>query len=341
MECRSLSVSGAGDDGFSSTCSRSRASRGTSFVSHMRSARSASTRATSDERLRHRADPAHRAHARGGRAALGMSLDSFERHVQPELRLIRRGKLRLVPVAELERWADGAAERTLRTGDSVAATPEGITPRHARGCRHRETRCTCTPTFQAQVWDAAPASGSQDVPDDHRRAPLATGRLRRAARRHPDRRPRPDARGGRRRLARRRARRDRPQPLRRPATSRARSAATSSLRLRVLPELGHERLREITLPQLQRFVDRLAADGLAPATITPRSRRCARSTGAPASSARSTPTRPPGSPSRPSTAADAVRHRRAGRGDARAPRRAPTTARCGRPRSTPGCAAAS
>jgi hypothetical protein len=47
-------------------------------------------------------------------AAIGMSLDSFERHVQPELRLIRRGKLRLVPIRELERWADSAAERTLR-----------------------------------------------------------------------------------------------------------------------------------------------------------------------------------------------------------------------------------
>jgi hypothetical protein len=47
-------------------------------------------------------------------AALGMSLDSFERHVQPELRLIRRGRLRLVPVSELQRWADGAAERTVR-----------------------------------------------------------------------------------------------------------------------------------------------------------------------------------------------------------------------------------
>lgn len=49
-------------------------------------------------------------------AALGMSLDSFERHVQPELRLIRRGKLRLVPVSELQRWADGAAERAVRNG---------------------------------------------------------------------------------------------------------------------------------------------------------------------------------------------------------------------------------
>lgn len=46
-------------------------------------------------------------------AALGMSLDSFERHVQPELRIVRRGSLRLIPIAELERWADDAAERTL------------------------------------------------------------------------------------------------------------------------------------------------------------------------------------------------------------------------------------
>jgi hypothetical protein len=46
-------------------------------------------------------------------AALSMSLDSFERYVQSELRLIRRGKLRLVPVSELRRWADDAAERTL------------------------------------------------------------------------------------------------------------------------------------------------------------------------------------------------------------------------------------
>jgi hypothetical protein len=43
-------------------------------------------------------------------AALGMSLDSFERHVQPELKLIRRGKLRLIPVVELERWAIENAE---------------------------------------------------------------------------------------------------------------------------------------------------------------------------------------------------------------------------------------
>lgn len=46
-------------------------------------------------------------------ASLGMGLDSFERHVQPALRMIRRGRLRLVPVSELERWANATAEGTL------------------------------------------------------------------------------------------------------------------------------------------------------------------------------------------------------------------------------------
>jgi hypothetical protein len=46
-------------------------------------------------------------------AALDMSLDSFERHVQPTIRMVRRGSLRLVPVAELERWAAENAEATL------------------------------------------------------------------------------------------------------------------------------------------------------------------------------------------------------------------------------------
>ena len=41
----------------------------------------------------------------GAAAALGISVDSFERHVQPELRVIRRGRMRLIPCNELERWA--------------------------------------------------------------------------------------------------------------------------------------------------------------------------------------------------------------------------------------------
>ena len=37
--------------------------------------------------------------------SLGLSLSSFERHVQPDLKLIRCGSTRLVPVGELEAWA--------------------------------------------------------------------------------------------------------------------------------------------------------------------------------------------------------------------------------------------
>ena len=46
-------------------------------------------------------------------AALGMSPSSFTRYVRPNVRLIRRGSLVLVPLAELERWADENAERVL------------------------------------------------------------------------------------------------------------------------------------------------------------------------------------------------------------------------------------
>jgi hypothetical protein len=42
---------------------------------------------------------------------LGVSIDSFERYVMADVRCIRRGRLRLYPVAELERWATENAER--------------------------------------------------------------------------------------------------------------------------------------------------------------------------------------------------------------------------------------
>jgi excisionase family DNA binding protein len=46
-------------------------------------------------------------------ASLGMSVDSFERYVQSEIRLVRRGSLRLVPLAELEAWLLKNAEQPL------------------------------------------------------------------------------------------------------------------------------------------------------------------------------------------------------------------------------------
>lgn len=38
--------------------------------------------------------------------ALGMSLSHFQRHVQPSVRCIYSGRLRLYPVKDLERWAE-------------------------------------------------------------------------------------------------------------------------------------------------------------------------------------------------------------------------------------------
>jgi len=47
-------------------------------------------------------------------ASLGLSVESFRTIVQPNLRVIRRGRIVLIPVAELERWAFEAADHTLR-----------------------------------------------------------------------------------------------------------------------------------------------------------------------------------------------------------------------------------
>jgi hypothetical protein len=45
--------------------------------------------------------------------ALGVSFDFFEEHVMHELRIVRRGRRRLIPVRELERWLDESASYPL------------------------------------------------------------------------------------------------------------------------------------------------------------------------------------------------------------------------------------
>jgi hypothetical protein len=46
-------------------------------------------------------------------ASLGVSLDYYAEHVAPELRVVRRGRKRLVAVREVERWLDANASRAL------------------------------------------------------------------------------------------------------------------------------------------------------------------------------------------------------------------------------------
>jgi hypothetical protein len=67
-------------------------------------------------------------------AAVGVSLSHFERHIQPELRLIYSGSARLVPIRELEAWAARAAtlaghinpERPPRRANARGPGPEEI-----------------------------------------------------------------------------------------------------------------------------------------------------------------------------------------------------------------------
>jgi excisionase family DNA binding protein len=46
-------------------------------------------------------------------AALGVSVDFFEDHVMHDLRIVRIGRRRLVPIQELVRWLDDNASRAL------------------------------------------------------------------------------------------------------------------------------------------------------------------------------------------------------------------------------------
>jgi excisionase family DNA binding protein len=42
--------------------------------------------------------------------SIGVGLTTFKEQIQPHLRVVRRGKVRLIPVAELERWLEENAE---------------------------------------------------------------------------------------------------------------------------------------------------------------------------------------------------------------------------------------
>ena len=43
-------------------------------------------------------------------SSLGVSIDFFDEHIVRDLRMVRVGRRRLVPIAELERWLDAHAD---------------------------------------------------------------------------------------------------------------------------------------------------------------------------------------------------------------------------------------
>ena len=46
-------------------------------------------------------------------SALGVSRDFFDQHIAPELRMVRRGRLRLIPTSELAGWLEREAAGVL------------------------------------------------------------------------------------------------------------------------------------------------------------------------------------------------------------------------------------
>ena len=67
--------------------------------------------------------------------ALGVSWDFWREHVEPDVRMVRRGRRKLVPVAELERWLEREAETVLggeRHGDTSPDASQILL--HERDC---------------------------------------------------------------------------------------------------------------------------------------------------------------------------------------------------------------
>jgi excisionase family DNA binding protein len=46
-------------------------------------------------------------------ASLGVSWDTWREHIEPDVRIVRIGRRKLVPVAELECWCEKNAEALL------------------------------------------------------------------------------------------------------------------------------------------------------------------------------------------------------------------------------------
>lgn len=70
--------------------------------------------------------------------ALGCGWDFFSEHVAPDLRIVRRGRRKLIAVAELERWLEANSERALPdTGIGTRSAP--------KTAANRGVRASCAP----------------------------------------------------------------------------------------------------------------------------------------------------------------------------------------------------
>ena len=146
---------------------------------------------------------------------------------------------------------------------------KGIRERHARSCRsHKGGRCSCTPSFEAQVWNPAERRPARKTFHDINEAGAWVRDARTAIRRgRAVRKPSPtleDASTAWLQRARAGVIRATGGHPYKPATIREYECA---LRRRANPALGTEPLDAIARADLQVFVDELAAEGLAATTI--------------------------------------------------------------------------
>ncbi len=147
----------------------------------------------------------------------------------------------------------------------------GIRPRHARACPYRTDKqapCRCTPTFEANVWDARanrritkafPTRSAAVRWREDARVALRSGDL--SADRGPGFADAVETLLSRMRAGHVRTRSGEPY---KPAAIRG---YESRLRLRAVPAFGHLRLAEVARRDVQRFVDEMVDAGFATATI--------------------------------------------------------------------------
>lgn len=146
---------------------------------------------------------------------------------------------------------------------------DGVRERHARSCASRSGgACDCSPTWQANVWD----NRSKKRTTKTFRSKAAAVKWRRTAQVALERGEMTADRGPTINVAadawlaalRSGQVRNRSGDVYKPSAIRGYDHA---LRLRVLPEIGHVRVNDLTPRDVQEWIDRLVAQGLAPATV--------------------------------------------------------------------------
>jgi hypothetical protein len=162
---------------------------------------------------------------------------------------------------------NGTKER--ESGRRRRSRYEGIVVRHSRGCRSRQGgRCSCRPSFQAQVWSAREQKtirrSFRELGEARAWRQQSLIAVRNGLLRSPSQTTLNDAAADWLEAAEAGLVRTRSGETYKPSAVRAYRQA---LNHRALPHLGSKRLTSITHLMLQDFADQLSAQGLSPSSV--------------------------------------------------------------------------